>query len=155
MYNLSLFDTEPTKRTSWKRLFDEIEPHLMLDEWISLIQPEYHPATFGRPPKDLSIMLRCFIVQNLRTLSDEATEDLIYENITVRRFIGISINETDLPDASTICRYRKFLYEKEFTKAIFFSIIEELKTEGKELKKGSLIDSTTKNSSTSKRNKGK
>jgi hypothetical protein len=68
MYNLSLFDTAPTKRTSCKRLFDEIEPHLMLDEWISLIHPEYHPATFGRPPKDLSIMLRCFIVQNLRVL---------------------------------------------------------------------------------------
>ena len=106
MTNLSLFDFEPSKVTSRARFFSEVGLHLPIDEWVEIIRPIYYPYSHlgGRPPKPLEIALRTYLVQNFFSLSDKGCEDAVYDSLAVRKFVGISTNETDIPDKSTICR---------------------------------------------------
>ena len=138
MQNLSLFDFEPTKTTSRARFFAEIEPHLPIDEWIEMIRPIYYPDSHygGRPPKPLEIVLRTYLVQNFFSLSDEATEDAVYDSLAVRKFVGISVNEDDIPDKSTICRFRNLLIEHNVQQKIFDHLMTSLTAKGLIMKKG-------------------
>ena len=158
MKNISLFDYEPVKKTSRARFFEEIEPHLPLDEWMSMIAPIYHVETKygGRPPKPLDIMLRTLLVQDFYSLSDEACEDALWDIISVRKFVGITAaNESDIPDKSTICRFRNLLIQNGIQQKIFNQVVSSLTTKGLIMKKGSIVDSSIVESSTSKRNKDK
>jgi len=157
MQNLSLFDFEPSKTTSRARFFEEVEPHLPIDEWMQIIKPIYYPDSClgGRPPKPLEIALRTYLVQNFFSLSDEGTEDAVVDILSVRKFVGISVNEDDIPDKSTICRFRNLLIEHDIQQKIFDHLTTSLTAQGLIMKKGSIVDSTIIENSTSKRNHDK
>jgi len=154
MTNLSLFDFEPSKTTSRARFFEEIEPHLPITEWIAYISPFYYAATEhgGRPPKPLEIVLRTYLVQNFFSLSDEGTEDAVHDILSVRKFVGITINDSDIPDKSTICRFRNLLIEHGIQQKFFDQVVNSLTAKGLIMKKGTIVDSTIIECSTSKRN---
>ena len=63
-----------TKREEFLEIMDEIIPW---DEWISLIVPYYPAGKRGRPPIEIEIMLRMYLLQCWFTLSDEGVEDAI------------------------------------------------------------------------------
>ena len=155
MTNLSLFDFEPSKTTSRAKFFEDIEPHLPIKEWMDIIRPHYYPDSHlgGRPPKSLEIALRTYLVQNFFTLSDEGCEDAVYDILSVRKFVGISVNEDDIPDKSTICRFRNLLIEHDLQQKIFDNLVTALAHEGLIIKRGTIVDSSIIESTTSKRNK--
>ena len=157
MSNISLFDFEPSKTTSRAKFFEQIEPHLPIDEWIEIISPIYYPKAHlgGNRPKPLEIVLRAYLVQNFFSLSDEATEDAIYDSLATRKFVGISTNEKDIPDHSTICRFRNLLAQHGIQQKLFDKLVVMLVDKGLILKKGTIIDSTIVECSSSKRNKDK
>ena len=152
-----MFDFEPAKKTSRAVFFEEIEPHLPIDEWLAIIRPIYYPNSHygGRPPKPLEIVFRTYLVQNFFTLSDEGAEDAVYDSLAVRRFVGISTNEDDIPDKSTICRFRNLLTQHNIQQKIFGHLVISLTAKGLIMKKGTIVDSTIIECSTSKRNKDK
>ena len=157
MTNLSLFDFEPTKITSRARFFSEVEPFLPIDEWLQIIKPIYYPDAHlgGRPPKPLEVVFRTYLVQNFFTLSDEACEDAVYDSFSVRKFVGITVNEYDIPDKSTICRFRNLLIEHNIQQKIFDHLATSLTSAGLIMKKGTIVDSTIIECSSSKRNRDK
>ena len=157
MSNQSLFDFEPSKITSRAKFFVEVEPHLPIREWMEIIRPVYYPDAHlgGRPPKPLEIVLRTYLVQNFFSLSDEGTEDAVYDSLAVRRFVGISVNEADIPDKSTLCRFRNLLIEHNIQQKIFDHLVASLTNKGLIMKKGTIVDSTIIECSTSKRNRDK
>jgi len=157
MENMSLFDFEPSKQTSRARFFAEIEPYLPISDWLEIIRPIYSPDSHlgGRPPKPLEIALRTYLVQNFFSLSDEGTEDAVHDIMSVRKFVGISVNESDIPDKSTICRFRNLLIEHNIQQKIFDHLVASLTAKGLIMKRGTIVDSTIIECSTSKRNKDK
>ena len=157
MSNLSIFDFEPSKITSRARFFTEIEPYLPIEDWVRIIKPIYYPDAHkgGNQPKPLEIMIRTYLVQNFFTLSDEGCEDAIYDSLSVRKFVGISTNEKDIPDKSTICRFRNLLTEHGIQEKLFNNVVSSLAAKGLIVKKGTIVDSTIIENSTSKRNKDK
>ena len=86
-----------TKREEFLEIMDEIIPW---DEWISLIVPYYPAGKRGRPPIEIEIMLRMYLLQCWFTLSDEGVEDAIYDSYAMRKFMGINFLEQDVPDAT-------------------------------------------------------
>ena len=132
---------------------------------MEIIRPIYYPDAHlgGRPPKPLEIALRTYLVQNFFSLSDEGCEDAVYDSLAVRKFVGISVNETDIPDKSTICRFRNLLIEHNIQQKIFdhplvwalHKLVNSLTDKGLIMKKGTIVDSTIIECSTSKRNKDK
>ena len=157
MSNLSIFDFEPSKITSRARFFTEIEPHLPIEDWMRIMKPIYYPDAHkgGNQPKPLEIMIRTYLVQNFFSLSDEGCEDAVYDSLSVRKFVGISTNEGDIPEKSTICRFRNLLIEHGIQQKLFDNVVSSLAAKGLIVKKGTIVDSTIIENSTSKRNKDK
>ena len=88
----------------WERLLEEIRP--------------YDPkAGRGRAPYELECMLRVHCVQLFYNLSDPATEDMLYEIESVRRFTGISL--TKVPDETTILNFRHLLERHGLGQVLF------------------------------------
>ena len=138
-----------TKREEFLEIMDEIIPW---DEWISIIIPYYPSGKRGRPPIGIEIKLRMYLLQVWFNLSDEGTEDAIYDSYAMRKFVGINFLEEDVPDATTLLKFRRLL-EKHGLNKLFFEAINRVMVEtGHMLKGGSVVDATIINAPSSTKN---
>lgn len=98
------------KRTRRDRLLAEIEK---ITPWLALlvvIAPHYpKEGGRGRPPIGLERMLRMYVAQHCFGLSDEGTEDALYDSQAIHRFVGIDLGREQAPDATTLLRFRHLL----------------------------------------------
>ena len=80
-------------QTRRDRFLAEIEAVTPWKSLTSLIEPHY-PSSGGRdrPTVGLERILRMYVAQQCFGLSDEATEDAIYDSQAIRRFVGIDLN---------------------------------------------------------------
>ena len=56
-----------------------------------------------------SVMLRMYLMQIWFNLSDEGIEDSIYDSYAMRTFMHIDFNEQQVPDATTLLKFRHML----------------------------------------------
>lgn len=54
-------------------------------------------------------MLRLYVVQQCFGLSDEGTEDAVYDSQAVQLFVGIDLSHESAPDATTLLKLRRLL----------------------------------------------
>ena len=105
-----------TRREEFLEIMDEIIPW---DEWVSLIVPYYPSGKRGRPPIEIEIMLRMYLLQCWFTLSDEGVEDAIYDSYAMRKFTGIDFMTEAVPDETTLCKFRHLLEANGLNKLFF------------------------------------
>ena len=60
----------------------------------------------GRPVRGIETMLRMYLMQTWFNLSDEGTEDAIYDSYAMRSFLGINFMTEQVPDATTLLKFR-------------------------------------------------
>ncbi|MGA7180374.1 MAG: IS5 family transposase [Thiobacillaceae bacterium] len=116
--------------TPWSALVTEVEPFYPKGEGR------------GRPPIGVERMLRMYVAQQCFGLSDEGTEDAIYDSQAVRAFIGIDLNRETAPDATTLLKFRRLLEGHGLTQGIFTAINTYLAQKGLLLKEGTVVDAT-------------
>lgn len=141
-----------TKREEFLEIMDEIIPW---DEWISLIVPYYPAGKRGRPPIEIEIMLRMYLLQCWFTLSDEGVEDAIYDSYAMRKFTGINFLTESVPDETTLCKFRHLLEEHGLNKLFFEAINRVMVETGHMLKGGTIVDATIINAPSSTKNAAK
>jgi len=95
----------------------------------------------GNPAYPPMIMFRCLLLQRLYDLSDVQLEENLYDRISFLRFVGLGI-EDDIPDASTICRFRNSLLPNDLVKKLFNEVLEQFQRKGLCLSKGIAVDAT-------------
>ena len=95
-----------TKREAFLDSMNEIIPW---SHWIELIKPYYYNKKRGRRPIDIEIMLRMYLMQNWFNLSDEGMEEAIYDSYAMRSFLGINFIDEQVPDATTLLKFRHLL----------------------------------------------
>ena len=100
------FRKKKTRREEFLDIMNEIIPW---DEWVAFIAPYYPNGKRGRPPKGIEMMLRMYLLQCWFNLSDVAVEDAIYDSYVMRKFMGIDFFEQDVPDATTLLKFRHLL----------------------------------------------
>lgn len=135
-----------TKREEFLEIMDEIIPW---EEWVSVIVPYYPSGKRGRPTKGIEKMLRMYLLQVWFNLSDEGTEDAIYDSYAMRKFVGINFLEEDAPDATTLLKFRRLLEEHKLNKLFFDAINRVMVETGHMLKGGTVVDATIINASPS------
>ena len=91
-----------------------------------LIEPYYYKNHLGRRPKGIETMLRMYLLANWFNLSDEAVEDAIYDSYAMRKFMGIDFVEGSVPDATTLCKFRKLMNENGLGEKYFAACKEFL-----------------------------
>jgi len=87
-------------------------------------------------------MLRMCIAQQCFALSDEATENAIYDSYAIRTFVGVDLSREAVPDAMTLIKFRRLLEKHQLTERIFASINGHLEARGLMLREGTVVDAT-------------
>mgnify|MGYP000860385613 CR=1 FL=1 len=145
-----------TKRTRKREFLDEMNLVVPWAELVSLIAPHAPApgAKGGRPPFAVEAMLRIHFLQQWFNLSDPAMEEALYDMALFREFVGLDAGEDNLPDESTILRFRHLLEAHNLSLQILATVNATLAAKGLLLKSGTVVDATliaapssTKNSS--------
>lgn len=139
-----------TKRDEFLAIMEEVIPW---DEWTALVTPYYPQGKRGRPPRGVEIMLRMYLLANWFTLSDEGVEDAIYDSYAFREFMGVDfLGDEQVPDATTLCKFRKLLDENGITKLLFDTMKAFMERHGKLMHGGTIVDATIIEAPTSTKN---
>ena len=86
-------------------------------------------------------MFKILLLQSWYELSDLAMEEALCDRYSFSRFAGISLDE-DVPDHTTICRFRNLLAEKKLLQPLLNEVNGQLATQGKLVKSGCVVDAT-------------
>ena len=145
------------RRTTKREAFlEKMDATLPWDAWVRLALPIYPNGKRGRPPQEIERMLRMTMLQTWFNLSDEGIEDAIYDSYAMKTFMRIdfSIGE-QVPDATTLCKFRKLLTEHGLQQKFFAQVQELLAKEGKLVHGGTIVDATIVEAPNSTKNKDK
>jgi IS5 family transposase len=141
-----------TKRDEFLKIMEEIIPW---DDWIELIKPYYFDNKVGRPARGIEIMLRMFLLQAWFNLSDEGIEDAIYDSYAMRHFMRLDFMQEQTPDATTLCKFRKQLFENSIAQLLFNAVNEALEKRGHIMHGGTIVDATIIEAPSSTKNQDK
>jgi IS5 family transposase len=128
-----------TKREKFLKGMDEIIPW---NEWVAYIEPYYPKGDRGRPPLGIEKMLRMYLLQCWFNLSDEGIEDAIYDSYALRTFMKINFFTEQVPDATTLLKFRHLLEKHDIGKVFFQAITRTLDQCGYMMHGGSIVDAT-------------
>src|ERR1700691_5326050 len=130
------------KVTRRERFLAEMDALIPWSRLLALIEPHYRKAANGTQPTPMEQMLSIYFMQNWFNLSDPQAEDSLYDIESMRRFAGIELLGHDIPDESTILRFRHLLEEHRLTEQIFAEIRTLLEEKRLLLKSGTIVDAT-------------
>ncbi len=100
-----------------------------------------YAAPLGRPSYPPVVMVKIMVLQQWYDASDEAMEEALWDRISFKRFVGLAI-EDDVPDHSTISRFRKEVTELGLGRRLFKELTRQLDKKGLLVKQGTLLDAT-------------
>ena len=95
----------------------------------------------------LLVMVKCFILQQIYSLSDPRLEEEIADRRSFQLFLGLSSGDA-IPDETTICRYRDFFARQQLDRKLFQAFNQQLKDAGLILERGTIVDASIKQSYT-------
>ena len=129
-----------TRRDEFLTQMDSLVP---FGEWCALISPFYYAGKGpGRPPRELETMLRMYLLQCWFGLSDEGCEDAVLDSRAMQRFMKIDLMGEQVPDASTLRRFRRILEDNGLGKAMLDELARLLEAAGVMMRGGSIVDAT-------------
>ena len=131
------------RKTRREKFLAEMETVVPWARLETLIEPHYpRSGKVGRPPIGLSRMLRMYFLQQWYTLADEALEDALYDSHAMREFVGIDLAKHNVPDATTLLKFRRLLEEHELGAAILAEVNAHLTERGLLMRQGTVVDAT-------------
>lgn len=128
-----------TKRDEFLETMDAITPW---DEIVAMIEPYYYKNHLGRKPQGIEVMFRMYLLATWFNLSDEAVEDAIYDSYAMRKFMGLDFATESVPDATTLCKFRKLINDNGLGKRYFAACGEFLEQHGRMMHGGTIVDAT-------------
>lgn len=142
-----------TRREEFLQAMDNIIPW---EAWTEMIRPYYPSGKRGRPVRGIEIMLRMYLLQVWFTLSDVGVEDAIYDSYAMRTFMKLNFLSEQVPDATTLLKFRHLLEEHKIGEKIFEELKQRLDKAGLLMHGGSIVDATIIHAPSSTKNaKGK
>lgn len=141
-----------TRREIFLETMDKIIPWARL---CALIEPHYFHNKTGRPPIGIEIMLRMYLLQIWFSLSDEMTEESIFDSHAMRNFMGINFLDSQAPDATTLMKFRHMLEKAGLQRKIQDEILALLEESGLIMHGGTITDATIMQAASSTRNSRK
>ncbi len=95
----------------------------------------------GRPGYRPLAMFKALLLQSLYGLSDPELEEALGDRLSFRRFVGLGL-EDEVPDHTTICRFRNRLSEAGLLERLFAELDRQLEAAGVILRRGTMLDAT-------------
>ena len=131
-----------TERTRKREFLAEMQTVVPWADLVVLIAPYAPEGKKGRPPFAVESLLRVHFMQQWFTLSDPGMEEAFFDTPLYREFAQLE-EFGNLPDESTILRFRHRLEKHKLADEIFASVNELLTSKGL-LLKGTSINPTSR-----------
>lgn len=156
MNQMTFSDVEYSGRkkvTQKEKFLREMDSIIPWQYWVELIAPHYPSGKRGRPPRGIEVMLRMYLLQVWFNLSDEGLEDAIYDIYAFQRFLGLNFLEEQVPDATTLLKFRHLLEKHNICEALFKDIVQRLDEAGLMMRGGTIVDATIISAPSSTKNR--
>jgi hypothetical protein len=88
-------------------------------------------------------------------LSDPGVEEALYDSVSMRRFAGIDLGESPVPDESTVLRFRHLLEAHQLGEKLFQQVHVYLERQRIKIGTGTIVDATIISAPPSTKNKDK
>ena len=95
----------------------------------------------GRPGYRPLLLFKALLLQAWYGLSDAELEFRLGDSLAFGRFVGLSL-EDEVPDHTTLCRFRNRLVETRRLEKLFDELDRQLQAAGLLLKQGTMLDAT-------------
>ena len=95
----------------------------------------------GRPGYRPLMLFKALLLQAWYGLSDADLEHMLGDRLSFARFVGLSL-EDDVPDHTTLCRFRNILIAERVLEKLFAELDQQLEQAGFVLKRGTILDAT-------------
>ncbi len=132
------------KRSRSDTLLNQINDFVDWQKLTKICEQGYKDSTRGRPSIPLIVSVKCLFLQYLYGLSDPALEDAIVDRLSFQRFLGVTFDQ-ELPDFSTIWRFRERLVKHNLYDLLFEAILSDLDNRKLILRRGTIVDATIVN----------
>ena len=96
----------------------------------------------GNPAYPPLPMFKILLLQRWYNLSDAAVEEALYDRLSFVRFVGLSLDHDEVPDATTICRFRQSLVERNVQKRLLDKLNHQLQRRGLLVREGAIVDAS-------------
>ena len=126
-----------TRREAFLTEMDRLVPWA---ECVALIEPVYPKNGKGRQPIGIETMLRMYLLQIWFGLSAKGTEEAIYDSYAMKQFMAIRFDEEQVPDATTLSRFRRLLVKNGLAETIAAMVKASLSAAHKTVRTGSITD---------------
>lgn len=143
------------KKTRREIFLETMNRIIPWERLCALIEPYYFHNTTGRPAIGIEKMLRMYLLQIWFALSDELTEESIFDSHAMRDFMGINFLESQAPDATTLMKFRHMLEKAGLQKQIQAEILALLEENHLIMHGGTIADATIMPAASSTRNSTK
>jgi IS5 family transposase len=108
---------------------------------LNKVNKKQRKGQAGAKPKDVVMMFKGLVIQNLYGLSDDQLEYQIEDRRSFQRFVGLS-NHQRAPDAKTFWAFRNRLSELNLVESLFNQLSKQLNTAGLVARKGQIVDAS-------------
>jgi IS5 family transposase len=108
----------------------------------------------GRPGYRPVLLFKALLLQAWYGLSDAELEFRLGDSLAFGRFVGLSL-EDDVPDHTTLCRFRNRLVTAHLLERLFDELDRQLEAAGLILKQGTMLDATLIEAATTRPRGGK
>lgn len=95
----------------------------------------------GRNPYSARLMFKVILLQQWFGLSDAEAEEQIYDRKSFQDFLGLT-HDDNIPDETTICRFRGNLIKNKVDKIFFEEVKAQLTKNGIKVREGKIVDAT-------------
>lgn len=149
--SFSAFHFREKETRSWKFL-QEMEKVLPWGRFVNHVKKwKREEVKAGRKGFSPETLLRMWLLQQWYGMSDEETEDRIYDQYSFQMFLGIDVGQA-IPDSTTLCRFREWLMKNQVQSKLLKEVNGFLEEKGLLLKKGTIADATIIRASSSTKN---
>lgn len=116
------------KIVPWKEISDELAPAL-------------YDGHLGRPGFPVHVLIKALFLELWYGLSDPELEEQILDRVSFQRFLEVK-DRADIPDETTVCRFRDKLAKLGAEKELFEVVSEMIGDHGLRINKGTIVDAT-------------
>lgn len=113
---------------SWKEIGEQLDGAL-------------YDRHMGRPGFPVYVLVKALFLEMWYGLSDPELEEQILDRVSFQRFLGVT-NRCDIPDETTICRFRGKLAELHAENELFAVVQEMIDEHGMRVNRGTIVDAT-------------
>ncbi len=135
------FVEKRTKRHTFLRQMEQLIDWQTIEKEINKIYKKGQSVD-GRPAYSGLLLFKMQLLQYWYQLSDVGVEDFVNDSLSAMRFCGLEL-EDDVPDHSTLSRFRNELIKKKAYDRLLRKINKQLKSRGIMLKTGkAMVDAS-------------